>query len=142
LLIFFVMAHRWHGFASQKRGFFVCHPEERGISTSISTKIGDFAGGVSCGDPSFLGMTRLRLLYVEHFSPNITTKYLSSWRRKDHTRSSTKIAASLYGITSVIIPASGWQDCGYFASKIKNPFWSVFLRSKSVSSACHDKEIL
>jgi len=42
------------------RGFpQTCHPEERRISASSSAKIGDYDYRVSCGDPSFLRMTKM-----------------------------------------------------------------------------------
>ncbi len=42
----------------------VCHFEEREISTSSSTKIGDLDCRVSCGDFSFLEMTILKICCV------------------------------------------------------------------------------
>jgi hypothetical protein len=54
----------------------VCHPEERGISASNSPKIGDYDCRVSHGDPSFLGMTKMRSQIRENSCNSWQTYFL------------------------------------------------------------------
>ncbi|WP_207383380.1 hypothetical protein, partial [Flavobacterium sp. VMW] len=54
------------------------------ICARSSTKIGDLVCGVTCADPSFLGMTRLG-------EDSVTVQFVILSEVEGHARSSTKI---------------------------------------------------
>ena len=111
-----------------------CHPEERGISARNSAiKISNLCK-VAYGDPSFLGMTNygvilwlLRLKWHTDYTDSLCenadkrgffimhqTQSCHPEERGISARNSTKNVTNLCRLTSVILPPSGWQDCGCF----------------------------